>query len=159
MEWEELGICHRMWAFLPGLPGRTVAHHLASNGSLSRSRVLCGSTYPEDVILRGSRHSLLHGLVQLLLSRQVSRDGPADLRANVVQRAQASLEAEARVRAWPSSAQWSTRRMHHAMGLKKACLHVLTTDVLLCICPGWENLLSYPRKMEAWGEGPSGTFS
>lgn len=107
-EQEELGICHRTQAFLPGFPGRTTAHPPASNGILPRSRVLCGSTYPEDVVLRGSRHSLLHGLVQLLLSRQVSRDGPADLRPDVVQRAQARLEPEAPVRAWRSLAQRPT---------------------------------------------------
>lgn len=50
-------------------------------------------TYPENIVFRGSRHSLLHGLVQLLFCRQISRDGPSNLRPNVMQCAQASLRA------------------------------------------------------------------
>lgn len=52
----------------------------------------CASTHPEDVVLGGRTHGLLHGLVQLLLGCQISRDGPSDLGPDVVQGTQASLE-------------------------------------------------------------------
>lgn len=66
---------------------------LSCHTSVVRVRVV--STYPEDVIFRGSRHGLLHGLVQLLLGCQISGDGPPDLGPKVMQCAQAGLEARA----------------------------------------------------------------
>lgn len=82
------------------------------------------STYPEDVIFGGSRHSLLHGLVQLLLSCQISRDGPSDLRPNVMQRAQASLKP----RGAPS--HLTHLPLHKAGEPERVYLCVLTGDVV-----------------------------
>lgn len=50
-------------------------------------------TYPENVVFRGSGHGLLHSLVQLFLSSKIPRDGSPDLRPDVMQCAQASLES------------------------------------------------------------------
>ena len=54
-------------------------------------RVCVSNLYPEDIVLRYSRHRLLQAFIHLLLHSQVSRDGPPDLWTNIVQRPQARL--------------------------------------------------------------------
>lgn len=96
------GILLKTQGFLPGF--RTPAHPSAPNPALRRRKTAAGAPpYPEDVIFRGRGHSLLHGLVQLLLGGQVPGDGPADLGPEVMQGAQTSLEPRGMMREGPGA--------------------------------------------------------
>lgn len=71
------------------LRGRGASPSPHSVGEWVRASV--SDLYPEDIVLGRGWNRLLHAFVQLLFHRQVPRDGPSDLGADVVKSPQASL--------------------------------------------------------------------